>query len=235
MKKVVTLFMCFWLVSTYMSAQDCMALFPGNEGAVLITKTYDGNSKLLNTMTYRVDKTYNYGNGSDMQIGFMMTDNYNNVIDRGSMDASCVDGNFYLRMANRAMSPDVTEMLGKNTELLGSFLDYPDTFNENNPFSGAFQMEAGDYIIQSKTNKNDKLHVRVYDRVYEKNEKMTTPAGTFNTTRVNFRFDCTKDGVTKTHKGIEWYAPGAGIVRSETYDGNDNLENYTELYALQDR
>lgn len=233
MKKVVALFACFCLASIYVSAQDCLAFFPSNEGATLTTKTYNGDSKLLNTMTYKVQKSYDYTDGTDMQVAFMMTDNYNNVIDRGNIDASCIDGNFYLKMANRSMSPEVMGMLGSNTELVGNFLDYPDTFNAGDPFNGVFQMDAGEYTLQSKTNKNEKMHVRVYDRVYDKNEKMTSPAGTFDTTKISFRFDCTKDGVTKTHKGVEWYAPGAGIIRTETYDLNDNLENYTELFSMQ--
>jgi len=212
-----------------------MTFFPSNEGAMLITKTYNGNNDLLNTMTYKVEKDYEYVSGSDMQISFMMTDNYNNVIDRGNIDASCMDGSFYLKMVNRAMSPEVMGMLGSNTELVGNFLDYPDTFNDSYPFDGVFKMDAGEYTVQSKTDKKDKLNVRIYDREYEKNEKITTPAGTFDASKITFRFDCTRDGVTKTHKGVEWYAPGAGIVRTETYDKNNNLENYTELTVLQDK
>jgi len=235
MKKLFLLFACACFATTYVSAQDCMAFFPSNEGATLINKTYNADSTLVNTMTYRVNKSYDYMDGTDMTIGFTMSDSLNNVIDNGNIEASCSDGNFYLKMVNRAMSPEVMEMLGKDTELVGNFLDYPDTFNEIDPFDGDFATDAGEYTLQSKTDKKNRMTVRVYNREFEKNEKITTPAGTFDAAKITFGFDCIKDGKTQSHKGVEWYAPGAGIVRSETYDKNNNLENYTVLTTLQDK
>ncbi len=233
MKKIFLFVICFTFAVTSISAQDCMNFFPSSVGAMLINKTYNGDDDLLNTTIYRVENGFDYTNGSDMEVSFTMTDNYNNILSQGNIDASCMDGNFYLKMVNRSLSPEIMQMLGSNTELIGNFLDYPDTFNDGDPFGGVFQMDAGEYTLRSKAT-GETIRVKVYDRQYEKNERVKTPAGTFNAAKVSFNFECTKDGVTKKHRGVEWYAPGAGIVRSETYDADNNLENYTILTTLKD-
>lgn len=222
--------------STLLMAQDdCMAFFPTDEGAVLINKSYDANNNLLSTMTYRVDKSYGVDNNKEIIIGFVMTDADGNAIDTGNLDARCDDGTFFLNMVNRSLSPDIMKYLGQDTELVGDFLDYPDTFDDNFPFDGNFRMDGGEFTVRSKTNKNEFMRVRVYDRKYETRENITTPVKTFQASKLSFNFEVTQDKKTTTYKGIEWYAVGAGIVRSETYDSKGNLLNYTVLTALQDK
>lgn len=233
MRKFFLLIFLVCMVNTFLSAQDCFTFFPGNEGATLVNKTYDSDNNFLNTMVYRVDKSYGYLNGSDMQVSFIITDTLNRIIDSGNIDASCTEGNFYLKMVNRSLSPEVMQSIGTHTELTGNFMDYPNTFNSNASSNGGFQTATGEYTIRDRNNKNEIVSVRIYDRKFEKNERIATPAGTFDTAKIRFKFDCTKDNITRTHKGIEWYAAGAGIVRAETYDSNNNLENYTILTTIK--
>ena len=213
---------------------DCMALFPSNKGAMLINKTYDASNNLLRTMTYTVINSYSNVSGEDIQMGFTLTDNNGNTIDKGTIDARCDDGIFYLKMINRGMAPEVMNILGQDTELVGDFLDYPNTFADE-PFDSTFKMDGGEFTIRSKSNKKDWMSVKVSDRQYEKNESITTPAGKFDASKIKFNFETFKDKKTTRYSGVEWYASGAGIVRSETYDSKGKLVNYTELTTLQDK
>lgn len=232
------LFICFALAGMTASAAfaqgDCMAFFPNVQGATLVNKTYDAQDNLLNTTVYRVNNAYDYVNGSTVEIGVTIANDQDVVIDRGSMDARCTDGNFYLRMGNMSLSPETMQALGNNTGLVGNFLDYPNTFDSTYPFAGTLQTTEGEYTIKSKNDEVDDVRVRIYNRQHDGSDIIVTPAGNFNASKVTFMFDCTKGGVTKTHRAVEWYAPGAGIVRSETYDNDGNLENYTVLTTLQD-
>jgi len=225
------------LSSSAMMAQDeCMTLFPNNEGAVIVSKTYDASNNLMNSMNYRVTTAYDYPSGTDMEIKFVMTDKDGAAIDEGTLNASCMDGNFQLKMVNHGITPEIMDYLTTNTEVVGDFLDYPDPFNDIYPFDSPFEMDGGSYTLQSKADKKDWASVRVYNRSYEKNEPITVPAKTtpFNAAKVTFTFEVTKDKDTKQYKGVEWYVPNAGIVRTETYDMNDNLLNYTVLSELRD-
>lgn len=237
MKKIL-FFISFLAISGLLKAQDnCMQFFPNTEGAILISKTSDANDNLLRSITYRIDKVYDYFSGSDMQIGFVITDDKGSVIDDGYLDASCLDGNFSMKMVNRGITPEVMSALSKDTELVGDYLDYPNIFDDDYPFESPFQMTGGEFTVQSKADKKDWVRVRVYNRQYVANEKITTPARVepFHSAKVTFDFEVTKDKVTTQYKGVEWYAVNAGIVRSETYDSNDKLVNKTVLTTLKEK
>jgi len=233
MKKLF-LFIIGVIVSTgAITAQDnCLEFFPSNEGSVLITKTYDGSGNILGKTTYRVLHSYDYSDGAQMQVEVVMTDKNNSVIDNGTLNASCMDGDFQLSLVNRALTPDIVNILSTDTELVGDFLDYPNTLATGFVGDRVFQMDGGNYTIQDKSDKKELTRVRVYNRQYEKNESVTVPGGTFDASKISFMFEVTKDKKTVTYKGTEWFAPGAGIVKSETYDNNGNLLNYTTLTTL---
>lgn len=239
MKKILTLLISAAMGTGMMTAQNnCVQLFPENEGSVLITKTYDARNNLLNTMTYRVNSINNNAMGSNSDIGFTMADRNNNVISTANIEARCNNGTFTMRMVNRGYSPEVVRALTNNTELIGYFLNYPNTINANNFMltnNSPFAMDGGEFTIEDNSDNRDRVNVRVYNRQHEGNESVVTPArrDSFNASKVSFNFDVTTNGNTTTYKGIEWHAPNHGIVRSETYDNNNNLLTRTELSEMR--
>jgi len=235
MKKLFLSFIMLCAFISLSAQNDCMVFFPNNPGAMLINKTYDAKGNLLGTMTYKIDRSYGYEPGDDIQLGFVMTDSKGVTVDQGNMDAYCEDGSFFMKMTNRTISPDVINALSTNTELIGDFLDYPDTSNDEYPFDNVFKMSGGEFTIQSKADKKEFIRVRVYNRQYEGEEDIITPAKKFHASKISFDFEVIKDKNTVRYKGIEWYAMNAGIVRSETRDSNNNLINYTELTTLKDK
>lgn len=235
MKKLLFFIAVFIFTGLVKAQSDCTSFFPSNKGAMLINKTYDGKNNLLSTMVYTITKSSDeYMVGDDMQIDFTMTDSTGNAIDRGNLEARCDGQNFYLSMVNRAITPEAIGLLGQDTELVGDFLDYPNTFAEI-PYEGTFEMDGGEFAIRSKSDKKDLLRVKVYNRQYEKDDKITTPAGTFDASKISFDFEVYNDSDKKTtrYSGAEWYAAGAGIVRTETVGDNKELLNYTVLTEIK--
>ncbi len=233
-----TLFLVFmFIVSScvLMAQDDCMYFFPSDEGTVLITKNYDAKNTLLSTMTYTVNKMDQTVNGSNVNIVFTITNSKDSVIDTGYLNAKCEDDAFYMTMSNRVLSPDAVKILEKDTELVGDFLDYPDPFDDDflDYNNGNFKMSGGQFTIQSKKDKKIFANIDMFGRRYEKNEKVTTPAGTFDAAKVTFNFTVTENKKTTRYKGVEWYALNAGIIRSETYDEKGNLQNYSVLTTLK--
>lgn len=177
---------------------------------------------------------YEYTDGSNLQLRFVMTDPAGNVLDQGNVDAHYADGRFYLKMGDRTVSPDIVKYLSIENELMGDFLDYPNTMGDDfDPldFNPVFAMDGGDFTIRSKSDKRDFVRVHNHDREYVGTENITTPAGSFQASKITYEVDVTCEGKTHTYRGVEWYAPGAGIVRSEIYDGS-SLQNYTVLTSL---
>jgi len=236
MKKLFLFFAGIFSVATVANAQDgCMAFFPTEPGTIMVSTNYDSSDNMLSTMTYRVNESYDYMSGSNTQIGFTFADNTGRVTGTGNLDASCNDGDFSMKMNIIDSDPYMMNTLAQSTELVGNFLDYPNTFsNISDPFNmSPFQMDGGEYTIKSKGDNRDDIRVRVYNRQYEKSEIVNTPAGSFNASKVSFDYDVTRDGQTVTYKGSEWFAPNAGIVKTETYDKSGNRLNYSQLTTLR--
>ena len=68
----------------------------------------------------------------------------------------------------------------------------------------------------------------IYNRKVEKFEKVTTEAGTFECYKITFDQDV-KTILKKTLSGAEWWSPGVGMVKSETYRKNGKLDGFMEL------
>ncbi len=217
------------------SAQDCMSLFPNNKGAELVTQSYDAQNNLVSTSRYTVMESYDNSIRSTSNINFQMTDKTGNVIDQGQLETNCDDDNFRMKLVSKADSPAVIRMLASNTELVGNYLDYPNVFSSF-PGDDMFSMEPGEFTVYSKEDKKDFVKVNIRNRQYEKSEKVNTPAGEFDASKISFMYDVydNSNKETTTFKGVEWLSSGAGIVRSETYDKDNNLLNYTVLTTLKD-
>jgi len=217
------------------SAQEsCMALFPKEKGSTLVTKCYDADNNELGTTTYTVIGESENQYNENMQVGFTMVDNKGDVLNQGVLQASCEDGDLFMKSVNHTTLPNVTKLISSNVYLMADALDYPDTFSD--AFSSTFKMDGGEFTIHPKKDKKDFVKVRVYNRSYDKNEKVTTSAGTFDASRISYFLDVydSESKETKTYKNVEWYASGAGIVRSEAHDKDGKLENYTVLASLSD-
>jgi len=234
MKKVFmfVLLVCF---TAGISAQDCMTLFPTTQGATMTTKSYDANNGLISTTTYTIGENYEYVSGATADIAFRTVDMSGNVLDQGSMEARCDDGNFYLKQLNRTVIPDIQSLVFENIELMGNFLDYPDTFGGPYPFDNTFEMDGAEFTVKNKTD-DTFMRIRVYNRDYEKNEKIKTPAGEFDAAKISYMVEVYDSATrnSKEYKGVEWYALGSGIVRSEIYDMNGALQSYNVLTDMSE-
>jgi hypothetical protein len=72
------------------------------------------------------------------------------------------------------------------------------------------------------------MTIRIFNRVVDAIEDITTPAGTFKAYKISNDME-TKMGLKMTNKSTTWYAKNVGAVRTETYDKNGKLIGYTEM------
>lgn len=233
MRKLFFLFALALSSATLLVAQDdCVGFFPKEEGTTLVKSNYDANKNVLSTITYVVNKTYQYPGETERQIGFVISDAFGKVIDEGDMEVRCKDGSFYMKMTNVALTPGILKILTDNTEIAGEFLDYPDIFSTP-PSEDVFKIDRGEFSIRSKSDRKELVNIKVSNRKFMKEEIVTTPAGTFNAYKVTFDVNVTENKKVTKYKGTEWYADNAGIVKSEVYDANKKLVSYSELTTLK--
>ncbi len=234
MKKLLFTVCAFAGLAAANAQDNLLQFFPNNEGTQLVSKCYDANHNLQGTMTMTVTKNYEYFDGQELDIVYVMADANGNTLNQGKIDAQYMDGTFMMDMKSNALSPSVGQYIGMMTELSDDFLDYPNLFADPMLLQSDFEMDGGSFTIRSADNKDVIATVRKYGRQIEGTEQVTTPAGTFDATKISFSIEVTghEKGEKATYRGMEWYSSGAGIVRSEIYDTHHNLLDYTVLAEL---
>ena len=64
-------------------------------------------------------------------------------------------------------------------------------------------------------------------------DKVATPAGTFDCTKVKYKIKSRSPKETIEGYGYEWYAPNVGVVKNEQYNNNNQLQYYTVLEVVK--
>jgi len=216
---------------------DCSYLFPQTKGTSMTTKCYDANGNLLGTTNYMVSDENQNNLSSSSEIVYSMTDTQGNVVNTGTIENTCNAGNVYIKTESKSDMGEATRMLSANINLMGSYLDYPDTYNPMDPFNGAFDRTEADLTLKVKDSNVKPVKVRIYDRNFEKNEPINVPAGTFDASKISYMVEVNNenDNTTKKFKNVEWYSLGKGIVRAESYDDKGNLVDYTVMTAMNEK
>ncbi len=80
------------------------------------------------------------------------------------------------------------------------------------------------------------LVIEIFDRQVEKFESITTPAGTFECTKIVYSAQSQMGQAipikVKT-SGAEWLSEGTGMVKSEQYDKKKNRMSYSLLTEFE--
>lgn len=231
---VLTILACTGMVN---AQSDCSYLFPKTKGTTMTTQCYDAQNNLLGTTTYQVADEYDNSLGSMSDIVYTMKSSNGDIVNAGSIESSCENGNVYIKTKSKADLGDVTKMLSANINLLGSYLDYPNTYDPMDPFDGSFNQGEADLTLKVKDKSISPVRVRIYNRNFEKNEQITTPAGTFDASKISYMVEVYdgNDKKTNTYKNVEWYSLGKGFLRSESYDDKGQLVDYSVLTAMNEK
>lgn len=79
-----------------------------------------------------------------------------------------------------------------------------------------------------------RMTIEVTDRLVEGRESMETTAGTFDCVKISQTVK-TKMVVKIQGSSTEWYAPGVGVVRSDSYDKKGRLTGYSVLTSIDSK
>lgn len=241
MKKFITTTLLVVFSIGLLAAQDPFDFLPYKKGGQIVYKSYNANHSLIATTTYTVLEDYDYSNDHYLPDGYInmnytITNASGAAIDRGKTSAKYEDGAFFFNMSQLEYNmSDMMDYIGAETSLLGSFLDYPDTFSNNRSFEGEFKMEGAEFTLKSKSNKEDFVTVSIRNRDFVRNEAVAVPLGTLEASKITFEIEVYRnlDESITTYKANEWYKVDKGIIKTEIYDSNNNLINYTVLAEMK--
>ena len=96
-------------------------------------------------------------------------------------------------------NPSFVSTVQSDVEATDAVLNYPSVANA--PSGNADDVYFDDAYIQiySKKNRKDRKNVSIYDREYVTTEQVTTPAGTFDCTKVKYKIKSRKNFIHVMH------------------------------------
>ena len=224
MKKIIAILFIVTITSVNLLAQ-CDKLFDYKEGTTWEWTNYNKKGKEEGKTIQKVSNINSTAEGLVVGLSTTIITSDGEEFPPMEMDMICKDGVIYYDM--KKFVPDEylkDEESGTEIKIEGTNLEMP------------ANMKAGDYLKDASVKMNIggasapipiNMTVDIINRVVESEETLNTPAGDFDC------FVITQTTKTKLMMSFsidskEWYSPGIGMVKSESYK-KGKLTNYSIL------
>lgn len=213
---------------SYVSAQDCTAFFPMEEGSVREMTSYDKKDKVTGTVIQTVKEVREDGDKMEIVVEVETLDKKGEQISMGELMFVCEEGVFKVDMRNYL---DPSAMQGmEDMELV---VDATDLIMPSE-LSAGMELPDGSIEMSASTSGMTMMNFRTYvtNRKVEGTETISTPAGTFDCYKISQDVEV-KTIMSIKASSIEWVAEGVGVVKSESYNKNGKLNGYTLLTSIK--
>ncbi len=227
--RVLFLFAAVVICAVSLKAQQ--TFFPTKEGTVLVYKTFDKKEKLTTKVQYTIKHVSISGNDIDITYLCESIDPKDKLIFKEEITIHQKGDIMYLDMSNFINKAAFQQNGEIPAEVLvkGNNMEIP-----MNPQPGQTLPDASVEMSLKMGFVNLKIAADVTNRKVEAIEDVTVPAGSFKCYKFSSQVNSLALGIKVQSSGVEWYAKGVGIVKSESYDKKGELSSRTELVELKE-
>jgi len=225
---ILVIFTIFFVSSTKANEKD--TLFPTKAGMVLIYEQKNSKGKTDSYSKLTIKNVE--GSDNNMTVSYLaeilnkdMKSQFNPPLEI-PLTATVKDGKVILDMKQLFVSRQKDPQA--QVEISGAPMELPCDLQPGHSLKDAEATMTVDMVIMKLETK-----VRMTDGKCLGVENVTVPAGTFTCHKIAQTVTSTimkKQIVSKT---ISWYAPGIGVVKTETYNDSEQLQDSVELVDKQ--
>jgi len=227
MKKTILLFAAILFGFNSSIAQDnCSKYYPLVEGSSFEYTFYNKKGKQNGKTEYSVSNVKDEGGQTTATFTMSYTDEKGKNNFSSEYDMACTGEG--IKIDHMSILP--TQMLSQyedmnlDMDISGTDIELP-----NNLSVGQQLADANVSCKMSISGIKMNIEVAQVDRNVEKKETITTPAGTFDCYVLNETTKSKTMGANIEIHSKTWLAEGVGMVKSEIYKKNGNLESSSEL------
>lgn len=225
MKTMQTLLLLLFSSGTLqLLAQDCKTAYYFTKGKEIIFVKHDKNGNPAGKEVGTVVEVSEVGNKLTSKYKVIKYEAGGKVKEEGTADVVCDNGGvklgFQIPATDGQKSSDAS-------------FNYPAGMKPGQALEANMEMN-----IKGKTN-GKKLDVsfKVANRKVVANEQVKTPAGNFSAVKIQYdmdvKFKVIGIAIPMKLKIYEWYSPGVGLVKSESYNKDGNLEESSVLSSIK--
>lgn len=234
MKFFASCIIAFLVVSTAFS-QNCSGYYYLSNSSVVMT-TYDKKAKESGKVTYTITDIKKTGDAITANFTSEMIDEKGKSLSKGSGKYKCTGGNLFIDAKTTMPQEQMSAYKDMDVKADEVFIEYPASFSSGQSLKDAnFKMN-----VVNKGSAFSTITMDQTNRKVEGKESVTTPAGTWECWKISYdgRFRATVGGpsgigIPFNFKSTEWFAPGFGIVKTETYNKNGKLIGSTLITAVK--
>lgn len=222
--KITFLTMLSMLASGGLQAQDCAGAFYFKEGQTVVYEKHDKNGKPAGRDVATVSNVKQDNGVSTARYSQVKYDAANKIKEEGYATVTC-------NASELRIGFQIPQTNGSgSTE---AYFSYPSDMRPGRELEAQLNMH-----VKGET-KGKKMDVtfKIQNRRVLAEESVKTPAGIFKAFKIGYdmdvRFKVVGIGIPMKVKVLEWYSPGAGVVKTETFNKDGALEERSVLSSLQ--
>ena len=206
--KLITAFTLFFLSGNLFS-QDCANYYYLQNNKTIEMTILNKNGKESGKMTYVVSDSKKSGKGK--------------TISKATNNVKCENGVMQMNMKTFIPAAQMEQMKAGTATASDVYLEYPANMNVGDQLKdGQFNMD-----YESTSGLKSSIEISITERKVAGKESVTTPAGTWECYKITSENKIVSKiagiGIPIRMSVTEWYAPGFGVVKTESKTGKTEI------------
>jgi hypothetical protein len=215
---LAALFFCGNLFS-----QDCSTYYYLQNNKTIEMTISNKNGKEAGKMTYMVSDSKKSGSTVTATINSEFVDTKGKTITKGTNNVKCENGVMQMDMKVFIPAAQQEQMKSGTANASDVYLEYPANMNVGDQLKdGQLNMD-----YESAGGLKSSIEISITERKVEGKETVTTPAGTWECYKITSKNKITSRiagiGIPITMSVTEWFAPGFGVVKTESKTGKTEI------------
>jgi hypothetical protein len=209
----------FITLLTYASlAQDCNTYYFLQKNKTVEMTIYNKKGEANGKQVYTVSEVTNSGGNATATVNSEMFDKKGKSIAKGHSQIECQGGVMMLDMTMQLPEQQQEQFAKADVKADKIFIEYPNNMKAGDKLKDAtLNMEIDNSGMKQSVN------MVTSDRTVAAKESVTTSAGTWDCYKITYKSKITIKtmgiGMPFNIEGTEWFAPGFGIVKTESKHG----------------
>ena len=221
MKRAIFVMILVTTVIWGISAQ--VGFFPSKQGVTLLYANLNAKGKV--EMYTRQNVTRVEGSGDNMTITYLSM-----ILDTKKIPQTVTPISSTITVTNGVAELDMKSLAAPATlsyvTIEGDRIRIPSTLSPGDKLADAHYIMTINMVVRIRT------EISITGHECLAIEDVTVPAGTFKCHKLTQTSTATAMRKTVTTKTLTWYTPGIGMVKSETYNDKDKLQNSSVLQSI---
>ena len=220
--RLITAF-AFFLFSGNLFSQDCSNYYFLQNNKTIEMTISNNKGKESGKMTYVVSDSKKNGSSITATINSEFVDTKGKTITKATNNVKCENGVMQMDMKSFIPPAQMEQMKTGEAKATDVYLEYPANMNVGDQLKdGQFYMD-----YESTSGLKSSIEISITERKVEGKETITTSAGTWECYKISAKNKIVSKiagiGFPIKMDVIEWFAPGFGIVKTESKTGKTEI------------